>query len=110
MTTLQAGYDLIMEWGMFSWSTLGLLISVDTALNSTTYLNIIANHVHSFMEIMSPIEMVILSKTMHLATVLCGYQIGLRNIKKSLSIFYGQLKPLSLILLSICGTKSKDDV
>ncbi|GBN85621.1 Transposable element Tcb1 transposase [Araneus ventricosus] len=39
---------------MFSWSTLGSLISVDTSLNSTDYLNIVTNHVHSFMAIMFP--------------------------------------------------------
>ncbi|GBO40395.1 hypothetical protein AVEN_242819-1 [Araneus ventricosus] len=45
MTPLQAGG--VMVWGMISWSALGPLISMDTTMNSTAYLNIIADHVHS---------------------------------------------------------------
>lgn len=54
MTTLQAGGGGIMVWGMFSWSTLGPLISVETSLNSTEYLRIVADHVHPFMAVMFP--------------------------------------------------------
>lgn len=54
MTTLQAGGGGTMVWGMFSWSTLGPLISLDITLNSTAYLNIVADHVHSFMATMFP--------------------------------------------------------
>ncbi|GBM23752.1 hypothetical protein AVEN_271116-1 [Araneus ventricosus] len=106
MTTPNAGGDEIMVWGMFSWSTLGLLISVDTTLNSATYLNIVADHVNSFMAIMFP-EMVTFSRTMELATMLGRSQIGLGNINKSLTCFYSQLSPLTSILWSICGTKSE---
>ncbi|GBN19331.1 hypothetical protein AVEN_59630-1 [Araneus ventricosus] len=54
MTTLQAGVGGIVVWGMFFWSTLGPLVSVDTTLNSTAYLNIISDYVHSFMAIKFP--------------------------------------------------------
>ncbi|GBO08427.1 hypothetical protein AVEN_270100-1, partial [Araneus ventricosus] len=54
MTTLKAGGGKIMVWGMISWSTLGVLISVDTTLNSAAYLNIVSDYVHSFMAIMFP--------------------------------------------------------
>ncbi|GBN60257.1 hypothetical protein AVEN_42413-1 [Araneus ventricosus] len=47
MTPLQAGGGGVMVWGMISWSALGPLISMDTTMNSTVYLNIIADHVHS---------------------------------------------------------------
>ncbi|GBM85906.1 hypothetical protein AVEN_191999-1 [Araneus ventricosus] len=52
MTTFQDSE--IKVWGMFSWSTLDPLLSVDTTLNSTAYLNTVANHVHSFMAITFP--------------------------------------------------------
>ncbi|GBN76099.1 hypothetical protein AVEN_185602-1 [Araneus ventricosus] len=54
MKTLQAGGGGIMVWGMFFWSTLCPLISVDTTLSSAAYLKIVAYHVHSFMAIMFP--------------------------------------------------------
>lgn len=39
----------VMVWEMFSWHTLGLLIPIDHQLNVTTYLIIVADHVHPFM-------------------------------------------------------------
>ncbi|GBO07732.1 hypothetical protein AVEN_204199-1, partial [Araneus ventricosus] len=54
ITTLKAGGGKIMVWGMISWSTLGVLISVDTILNSAAYLNIVTDHDNSFMAIMYP--------------------------------------------------------
>ncbi len=37
-----------MVWGIFSWHTLGLLVSIEHRLN-TVYLSIAADHVHPFM-------------------------------------------------------------
>ncbi|GBO33401.1 hypothetical protein AVEN_39671-1 [Araneus ventricosus] len=121
MTTLLAGGGGIMVWGMFFWSTLGTLIFVDTTLYITAYLNIVANHVHSFMVIMFPygdghfqqdrtppnvlVPDVITATepvewTWDLSagqcTVLDRSQIGLRNINQSL--IHGQLSPLTSIL------------
>ena len=39
----------VMVWGVFSWHILGPSIKVEQRLNSTGYLNIIANQVHPFM-------------------------------------------------------------
>lgn len=58
-----------MVWRMFSRSTLVPFISVNRTLNSTTYLNIVGDHVYSFMDIMFPYGDG-LSRTLHLAVVL----------------------------------------
>ncbi|GBL99218.1 hypothetical protein AVEN_140681-1 [Araneus ventricosus] len=54
MTTVQGSGGEIMVWGMFSWSTMNLLITVDTTLNSTAYPNVVADHVHSLIAILFP--------------------------------------------------------
>lgn len=54
MTTLQAGGGGIMMWKAFSWCTPSPLIFGDTTLNSTAYVSIVADRVHSFMAIMFP--------------------------------------------------------
>ncbi|KAK3524459.1 hypothetical protein QTP70_029308, partial [Hemibagrus guttatus] len=48
----QAGGGSVMLWAMFCWETLGPAIHVDVTLTSTTYLSIVADHVHPFMETM----------------------------------------------------------
>ncbi len=35
--------------GIFSWYTLGLLVSIEHRLNATVYLSIVADHLHPFM-------------------------------------------------------------
>lgn len=84
---------------------------MDIAMNSTAYLNIFADHVHSFMAIMiewSFMNMITFSREMHLATVLNRSQIGLQNISQNLSCFRSELYSLILTMLSICGLKLKD--
>ncbi len=46
---VQAGSGGVMVWGIFSWHTLGLLVSIEHCLNTTAYLSIVADHVHPFM-------------------------------------------------------------
>lgn len=50
----QAGGGSVMLWAMFCWETLGLAIHVDVTLTRTTYLSIVADHVHPFMETIFP--------------------------------------------------------
>lgn len=55
MTTLQAVGSLIMLWGMFiEVRCVKYTVPVVTTRNSTVYLNIVTDHVHSFMSIMFP--------------------------------------------------------
>ncbi len=48
VSTVQAGGG-VMVWGIFSWHTLGPLVPIEHHLNTTVYLNIVADHVHPFM-------------------------------------------------------------
>uniref|UniRef100_A0A8P4G4M8 Transposable element Tcb1 transposase n=1 Tax=Dicentrarchus labrax TaxID=13489 RepID=A0A8P4G4M8_DICLA len=41
---------VVMLWAMFCWETLGPAIHVDVTLTPTSYLDIVADHVHPFME------------------------------------------------------------
>ena len=50
----QAGGGSVMLWAMFCWETLDPAIQVDVNLTGTTYLSIVADHVHSFMETVFP--------------------------------------------------------
>ncbi len=49
MVRRQAGRGSVMLWAMFCWETLGPAIHVDV-----TYLSIVADHGHSFMETVFP--------------------------------------------------------
>ncbi len=44
----------VMVWGIFSWHTLGSLVSTVHRLNATAYLSIVADHVHPFMTTVYP--------------------------------------------------------
>ncbi len=48
VSTVQAGGG-VMVWGIFAWHTLGPLVLIEHCLNTTTYLSIVADHVHPFM-------------------------------------------------------------
>ncbi len=49
VSTVQAGGgDGVMVWGIFSWHTLGTLVSIEHRLNATVYLSIVSDHVHPF--------------------------------------------------------------
>ena len=43
-----------MLWAMICWEVLGPAIHVDVTLTRTTYLNIVADHIHPFMEMVFP--------------------------------------------------------
>ena len=45
----QAGGGSVMLWAIFCWETLGPGIHVDVTWTRTTYLNIVADHVHPVM-------------------------------------------------------------
>jgi len=50
----QAGGGSVMLWAMFCWETMGPAIHVDVTLTRTTYLSIVADYVHPFMETLFP--------------------------------------------------------
>ena len=50
----QSGGGRVMLWAMFCWETLGPAIHVDVTLTRTTYLSIVADRVHTFMETVFP--------------------------------------------------------
>ncbi len=49
VSTVRVGDGGVMVWGVFSWHTLGPLVSIEHRLNATVYLSIVADHVHPFM-------------------------------------------------------------
>ncbi len=51
---VQAAGGAVMVWGIFSWHTLGPLVPIEHRLNATTYLIIVADHVHPFMTTVYP--------------------------------------------------------
>ncbi len=54
VSTVQADGGGVMVWGVFSWYTLGLLVPIEHRLNATSYLSIVADHVHPFMSTVNP--------------------------------------------------------
>ncbi len=44
----------VMVWRIYSWHTLGPLVPIEHRLNATTYLSIVADHVHPFMTTVYP--------------------------------------------------------
>ncbi len=54
VSTVQADGGGVMVWGVFSWYTLGLLVPIEHRLNATSYLSIVADHVHPFMTTVNP--------------------------------------------------------
>lgn len=50
----QAGRGSVMLWAMFCRETLVSAINVDVTLTSTTFLKIVADHVHFFTERVFP--------------------------------------------------------
>ncbi len=49
LSQVEAGGGGVMVWGIFSWHTLGPLVSIEHRLNATAYLSIVSDHVHPFM-------------------------------------------------------------
>ncbi len=54
VSTVQAVGGGVMVWGIFSWHTLGPLVTIEHSLNATAYLSIVADHVHPFMTTVFP--------------------------------------------------------
>ncbi len=54
VSTVQAGGGGLMVWGIFSWYTLGPLVPIEHRLNTTVYLNIVADYAHPFMTTVYP--------------------------------------------------------
>ena len=50
----QANGGSVMLWAIFCWETLGPAIHVDLTLTLTSYLSVVADHVHPFMEKVFP--------------------------------------------------------
>ena len=50
----QACGGSVILWALFCWETLGPAIHVDVTLTRTTYLSIVTDHVHPFMETVFP--------------------------------------------------------
>ncbi|KAK3513336.1 hypothetical protein QTP70_012369 [Hemibagrus guttatus] len=50
----RAGGDSVLLWSMFYWETLGPAVHVDVNVTRSTYLSIVADHVHPFMETLFP--------------------------------------------------------
>ncbi len=53
-STVQAGGGVVIVWRIYSWHTLGPLVPIEHCLNATTYLSIVADHVHPFMTTVYP--------------------------------------------------------
>ncbi len=54
VSTVQAAGGGVMVWGIFSWHTLGPLVTIKHCLNATSYLSIVADHVLPFMTTVYP--------------------------------------------------------
>ncbi len=53
-STVPAAAGGVILWGIFSWHTLGPLVSIEYHLNATAYLSIVAEHVRPFMTTVYP--------------------------------------------------------
>ncbi|GFQ97004.1 DDE_3 domain-containing protein [Trichonephila clavata] len=47
--TVQGGGGSVMVWGLCSWPEMGPLILLDSTITGQRYVNILSNHMHSFM-------------------------------------------------------------
>ncbi len=54
VSTVQAGGGGVNVWGIFSWHTQGALVQIEHCLSATSYLSIVADHVHPFMTTVHP--------------------------------------------------------
>ncbi len=83
VSTVQAGGDGVMVWGIFSWHTLGPLVPIEHRLNATDYLSIVADYVHPFMTTVYHLLMTTSSRIMHHVTKLKSSQTGFLNMTMS---------------------------
>ncbi|KAF7654794.1 hypothetical protein LDENG_00064660, partial [Lucifuga dentata] len=82
---------------------LGSCIYVDVTLTCTTYLNIVANQVHTFMAMVFPDGSGLFQRDNASATLLKMFRNGLRNMTKSSRCRLGLQIPQISIQPSICG-------
>ncbi len=83
VSKVQAGGDGVMCGGIYSWHTLGPLVPIEHRLNSTAYMNIVADHVHPFMTTVYPSSDATSSRIMHHVTKLKSSQTGFLNMTMS---------------------------
>ncbi len=87
VSTVQAAGGGLMVWGIFSWHTLGPLVPIEHCLNTTSYLSIVADHVHPFMTtVYSSSDEYTSSRIMHHVTKLKSSQTGF--LKMTMSSLY----------------------
>ncbi len=82
VSTVQAGVGGVMVWGIFSWHTLGTLVSIEHRLNHSL-LSIVADHVHPFMTTVYHLLMTTSSRIMYHVTKLKSSQTGFLNMTMS---------------------------
>lgn len=68
MESRRAGRGRVIIWAMLCWETFGPAIHVDVMLTCTTYLSIIADHVHFSWKRYSLIAVASFNRLMHSAT------------------------------------------
>ncbi len=83
VSTVQAAGGGVMVWGIFSWHTLGPFVPTEHRLNATSYLSIVADHVHPFMTTVYPSSDVTSSRIKHHVTKLKSSQTGFLNMTMS---------------------------
>ncbi len=83
VSIVQAGGGGVMVWGIFYWHTLGHLVPIEHRLNATAYLNIVADHVHSFMTTVYTSSDATSSRIMHHVTKLKSSETGFLNVTMS---------------------------
>ncbi len=84
VSMVQAGVGGVMVWEIFSWHTLGPLVAIEHRLNTTTYLSIVADHVHPFMTTVGTHLLIATSSRItHHVTKLKSSQTGFLNMAMS---------------------------
>ncbi len=83
VSTVRAGGDGVMVWGIFSWHTLGPLVPIEHCLNATAYLSIVADHVIPLWLQCTHLLMATSSRIMHRVTKLKSSQTGFLNMTMS---------------------------
>ncbi len=75
-----AGGFGVMVWGIFSWHTLGPLVTSEHRLNAIAFLSVFADYVHPFMTAVYPFLMVTSTRITHHVTKLRKSQTGFLNM------------------------------
>ncbi len=83
VSMVKAGGGCVMVWRIFSLYTLGPLFPIEYCLNATSYLSIVADHVHPFMATMYTSSDGYFSTIMHHVTKLKSSQTGFLNMTMS---------------------------